>query len=412
MIHRQQSAFCLWSLLFSPALILLSACSGQPESDHVFTIYEEDGVTIAETSGGPKYVGELFEYEELYHLEQDESRVETLLASARIARMDEDGFVFVTDGGNDRIAVFNPDGTFSHAFGREGDGPGEFRSARLLGVQGDTALVIDTRQRRIQLFNRDGRFINAIPYPPMNMIDQVFFNTTSAWPGPDGSTVLIQQGMGQDESGSTIEFRLAVLSSQGEAITDIRAPKTPLPRDYEGLAMTFYRPGFGCGLSLVEEPVVELYDLDGTLQKKIRIIHDPEPVTQADRDVVRQALREDRDEQEDENIKNIFQERLDDLSFPPTKSFWFTVTRETDGFFWASIPGNRTNATAGVTRNRILSPEGEYLGITTLPNHTAFNWTARLDYGHLIFMYEDEETGAPQVLIYRIRSAVRGLKYP
>ena len=41
--------------------------------------------------------------------------------------VDEGGFIFVADSGNNRIQIFNPDGTFLRAFGRWGQSDGEFK---------------------------------------------------------------------------------------------------------------------------------------------------------------------------------------------------------------------------------------------------------------------------------------------
>ena len=228
---------CLTIFISIAAISLFTACSSKVSPDHAFRLYEEDGVMIAETTGGPRYSGELFEYEELFNLEQDESRDETLLSSARSARMDDEGYFFVPDGGNDRIAVFRPDGTYSHSFGREGEGPGEFRSVGLLGFIDDMIMVVDPRLLRTLLFHKDGSFIRSFGFPRVNMIDNVFFNTMSAWPGPEGGSILLQQGMGQSESGPIITFRAAVLDAGGEVLTDLRTPQSALPRNYEGLSM-------------------------------------------------------------------------------------------------------------------------------------------------------------------------------
>ena len=391
---------------------LLSACAGEESPAHAFRLSMENGIMIAETTGGPKYTRELFEYEELYHLEQDESREETLLSDARFARMDEQGYVYVTDGGNDRIAVFGPDGSFSHSFGREGAGPGEFRNPMLLGFLDDIVVVVDSMQQRTLLFRRDGTFIRSFGYPRVNMIENVFYNTISAWPGPEGGSVLVQQGMSMAETGQSITFRAVVLSPEGELLTDLRAPQSMLPRDYEGLPMMHYLPGVGFLRSLVEEPVLELFDLDGTLQKIIRIEYQPEPVTKDDRELVRNAMRQYMESIEDERQREIYQQRLDDLSFPANKLFWASTVLGTDGFYWASIPGYRMNVSASGTRSRVLSPEGEYLGITSFPDVPVSISRARLDHGHLLFMYEDEDTGAPVIAVFRIRSAIRGFTYP
>ena len=45
--------------------------------------------------------------------------------------VDEGGFIFVADSGNNRIQIFNPDGTFLRAFGRWGQSDGEFKVNRI-----------------------------------------------------------------------------------------------------------------------------------------------------------------------------------------------------------------------------------------------------------------------------------------
>jgi len=391
---------------------LFTACSSSESTDHTFRISEMDGVTIAETTGGPKYTDELFKYEMLYHLEQDESLEETVLSEAQTARMDEGGYIYVTDSGNDRIAVFNPDGSFSHSIGRDGAGPGEFRDPRLLGILGDTILVTDNTLARTLLFQRDGTFIRSFGYTRINMADNLPIITMYAWPGPAGESVLIQQGMGMTESGQSFEFRAIVVSSEREIITDLRAPKTPMPRDYEGFPMMHYFPGLGIGRFLVEEPVLEIFNLDGTLIKVIRVVYEPEQVTEADRDLVRRDLQQQMEEEINEVRRENIRRRLDSLSFPTTKAFWYSVKLGSDGYFWASVPRNTWNADVNGAQQRVLSPEGDYLGVTTFPDIPGYSPRAQVDQGHLIYMYEDETTGAPVVAVFRISSAIRGFTYP
>ena len=56
---------------------------------------------------------------------------------------------------------------------------------------------------------------------------------------------------------------------------------------------------------------------------------------------------------------------------------------------------------------RVFSPEGEYLGDT--------EWIAAeatVSRGHLLSVQENEETGELDLIVYQIRPAVSGLKYP
>ena len=399
----------LWLLV---VLFHLSGCSMSGSSAHRFRLYEEDGVQIAVTTGGPKYATELFEYEELYRLEQDASREETLLGTARMALMDENGTIFVNDLVNFRVAVFSPDGSFSHSIGGEGGGPGEFRRPSLTGFFDDMVAVSDFRQSRTNLFSKDGVFVRAFRFPRMNSISGVSFITMSVWPYPGGGSVLIQQGLSRGRTEPLITFRGVLLDADGEVQLDIRAPRASVPRDFEGLPMVQYFPGVGFCRSLVEEPVLEIFDMTGTLRKRIRIDRDPEPVRPADRKLIH-----DFDQQWLETIEGVLEQEsarreLEELSFPSYKSFWSEVTLGTDGYYWASIPGYLRNDSVSGEARRVLSPEGEYLGVTSFPEVAAISSTARLDYGHLLLMYQAHETGAPVVTVYRIRSTIDGFDYP
>jgi hypothetical protein len=69
-----------------------------------------------------------------------------------------DGRLVIVDGGSRQVRVYGPDGSFLARHGREGDGPGEFRSPRLAGRLGDTLVIYDGDQRRVTLLHPDGGF--------------------------------------------------------------------------------------------------------------------------------------------------------------------------------------------------------------------------------------------------------------
>jgi DNA-binding beta-propeller fold protein YncE len=74
------------------------------------------------------------------------------------------GDVFVADGhGNDsnnRVVKFRSDGTFVKAWGRTGDGPGEFHSVHAIAIDGDgRVFVADRANNRIQLFDQEGKYL-------------------------------------------------------------------------------------------------------------------------------------------------------------------------------------------------------------------------------------------------------------
>ena len=76
--------------------------------------------------------------------------------------VDDDGNFFVVEFDAHRIQKFNPRGAFVKAWGRDGNGPGEFHFPVGVAVGPDRFLyVADTHNRRIEKFTGDGEFIVA-----------------------------------------------------------------------------------------------------------------------------------------------------------------------------------------------------------------------------------------------------------
>ena len=74
------------------------------------------------------------------------------------------GDIFVADGHGDktnaRIVKFSKDGKFIKAWGKEGNGPGEFDVPHGLAMDSAGRLfVADRANSRIQIFDQDGKFL-------------------------------------------------------------------------------------------------------------------------------------------------------------------------------------------------------------------------------------------------------------
>ena len=89
----------------------------------------------------------------------------------RAVTVDGQGKIYVADSGNNRIQVFNPDGSFQRQWGStckldtkegcQGDGRGQFNEPWGIAVdQEGSVYVSDTWNHRIQKFDKDGKFVN------------------------------------------------------------------------------------------------------------------------------------------------------------------------------------------------------------------------------------------------------------
>ena len=74
--------------------------------------------------------------------------------------VDVAGRVYVADSKPEIIKVFGPDGAFLHTIGREGEGPGEFKTA-FIGVHGSKLVVHDPSLSRTTVFDTSGALIKS-----------------------------------------------------------------------------------------------------------------------------------------------------------------------------------------------------------------------------------------------------------
>ena len=88
----------------------------------------------------------------------------------RAVAVDAAGLVYIADSGNNRVQIFNPDGSFLRQFGSackldtgegcQGDGRGQLNEPWGIAVGGDGSIYVsDTWNHRIQKFDNQGNFI-------------------------------------------------------------------------------------------------------------------------------------------------------------------------------------------------------------------------------------------------------------
>ncbi len=74
--------------------------------------------------------------------------------------VDKDGNVYVTDTFNNRVEIFDADGTFIRTFGKAGDGPGYFARPKGIAIDADGHIwVADSVQDRVQVFTPEGQLL-------------------------------------------------------------------------------------------------------------------------------------------------------------------------------------------------------------------------------------------------------------
>lgn len=80
---------------------------------------------------------------------------EVLLGRVGGTAVDAQGHVYIGDWDANTVFVFNDDGSFLQSLGREGGGPGEFRSIYYMGIHEGMLHVYDFNQQRMNVFSTE-----------------------------------------------------------------------------------------------------------------------------------------------------------------------------------------------------------------------------------------------------------------
>lgn len=405
--------------------VVSGACgadTGQP--GHTFELVEHDGVPVAINSAIPKYDGEIFHYEMILEIRPDPDNFdETYLYQPRSLTLGDDGLYYVADNGNDRIAVFDGEGNFVRAFGGEGQGPGEMQGPVWVDVENGIATV---RAQRISRFRTDGTFLDVLTWEGGGGVRLA----------DNGTRVVIDLPQGPHDDGYYyLQARARVLDDDGNVVATIESPDVAsarmMPDSELGRATLHYAAWPTVTLvssneilvSPGDQPVLSWYGLDGGLKRRARIDLPPEPITETDRAAV--ADRYDRLIEHNlrfgagEQLRDMLLKEKEIAQYPENKAFWWRHhVEEPAGWLWLSVPvptfAVYTRGAPRIAQQqsfRIVSPEGEYIGVTHWPPEVD-SFATNVVRGHLLAMVPDPETEEEVPTVYRITPAVEGLEYP
>lgn len=131
------------------------------------------------------------DFEELYRVGSVLGADWEQFGNVRRVGFDGAGRLYVFDNQADRVTIVGPDGEFLRAFGRSGEGPGEFRHVDGLAIMRDgRAVLADAGHRAYHVFGADGnleRMVRMAPEP--GAVD-----ITDLLPDPGGEAIFSAVG--------------------------------------------------------------------------------------------------------------------------------------------------------------------------------------------------------------------------
>jgi hypothetical protein len=421
---------CTHVCLLTLSAFALAACgrSDRPDTHHSFRTMVEDGVSVAVNEGGPRYREELFDYELQLTLQEDE-REESLLFNPSAFLMGDDGRFYVADSGNDRIAVFDEQGRYHHAIGRRGSGPGEFRAFRLEEVREGVVTTFDLLNGTLCRFTTEGRLLDSHSLSG----DQMRATTIGSCRRLSGDRFLMvvtDVNLQDFQNLENFALRLLLKEAGGDTLWTVRTPEVkvmehvqvtimgtslpfPLPIPFGPAPAAKIAPDGSIVVSPGLTPELEVYTPGEGLSRRIRLGLPLEPPSEADRRSLEEGLRRtlaNSTGPADDAIRQITQAQLENLHYPEFKAPWGSLHVDENGAIWLeTITGSAFAEQADTTLVfHVVSPEGEYLGLTTTPKA---GWVTP-SRGRLLLRRSDPESGEVSLEVYAIRPRPAGLVYP
>ncbi|MFC1529131.1 6-bladed beta-propeller [Gemmatimonadota bacterium] len=406
-----------FALVLSCAL-LVTACSNEsPEiSGHSFRAFQENGITNAENEGGPKYGGELFSFDRICTVLEEERNPESLLYWPDDGMAGPDGEIVINDRGNNRVVIFNPDGSFRTSFGRKGNGPGEFQNRRLLWVRGDTIAVFDWMLSRTSLFTMDGALLKVItPFRRSGILHDLYALSENTQLRIERRETRTGEERFRSEVAviySTTEDTLGIVASKphSNGWPFHSAGITGISRLVFGPASDIdVHPEYGLLTWSSDEPIIRWHSWDGHVTRIIRLDFPVEPVTDADRTNHHEYWQGMIRAQDEERQRQFYREWEQQERFPEHKSLWSSLMVDDAGYLWFRDHYDYTGPPRVFESGayKVCSPEGEYLGDVTRPGPRGW-----IQNGYYLARVENQETELAEYTLYRITPNVRGLEYP
>lgn len=147
--------------------IFLSLSYSQQKTEWQGKIENEDGAKVVKNPGKPLYGEVTFNLEADLSIGREEDENYFFFRVSRIA-VDKQGNIYVVDGGNTRIQVYDNEGQYLRTIGRKGQGPGEFQSPQSVFFNEENGEIYVPDFRSIEVFSSIADYLRTIPLESYN----------------------------------------------------------------------------------------------------------------------------------------------------------------------------------------------------------------------------------------------------
>lgn len=264
---------------------------------------------------------------------------------------DDDGSLYILDRQGDRVLKYGPDGRHLATYGRQGEGPGELSQPISLAIgPADTIWVTDFSNGRITGFPQDGGAPRTVPFPDdagvpgqrLAVVEDGFitmFRPLFNFRRSGGSWSMSRGGDESDDRGPPLLPVLRLTPSLEPADSLWTTPEPPMDmvqlESADRLMVTmmsrefypeFQWSAFSDGGIVVSDSaayVLHILDAEGNRVRTLERGPAPRPVTEADRELARERVREENESSiriggagpDDEIQQRLLEQRLEKMTF-------------------------------------------------------------------------------------------------
>ncbi|MFC1529101.1 6-bladed beta-propeller [Gemmatimonadota bacterium] len=420
--------------------LLLVNCSGAEElsTAHRFNITSVDGVTVATTTGGPKYAGDLFTYEKVMEIWPDTSKAGSFLIDPGYMTMDRDGNIYILDIADNRIAVYDPDGSYLRSIGQQGHGPGDIYYPRNMFIHDDLLYVNHMPSAAtLSIFRLDGSFVDSFMELTVERRERLGGSRPTLYRTSDGKMIVHMYH--QRDGGHQVAFEVTstIHSAGGDSLSGISSGPIPAVEVEEwdingrssfrtldihmtGFPWILYRPDQWLVSTDGIEPTISFYDLTGELKRTIVLEIPSEEITPEELSDLRAAYQVRVESAESSYGSSDGRTQWarfarNNFVYADPKAYWYGMYIDSNDYVWLQIPdiGGRVPHQNHQHSYRVLSPEGEYLGDTLWPvSLQPAGIGPEIVDDLLLTIVVDEETEERVPTMYRIIPIARDLDFP
>ncbi len=361
---------------FLSCLLFISMASQNQIPQWKGTIDEEDGIKVIKNPREPLYGEIVFDLEEDLSIgnEEDEN---FMFYRVRGVAVDGQGNIYVSDMSNCRIQKFDSSGKYQMTIGRQGQGPGEFEGPTNVLVNDKTGNLFVKDRRRIEIFDRDGNYVNSIL--PVNYPYDIYIDAEDNIYGKLSSMT---------DEGDFREFSIVGMNGEIEE-TYAKFPFYFILQSRSGEMMTVASTGY--------EPDIFISNIDmDSFIYGFSMKYEFTAIDTQGKVLFKMAKDEQEREFPAKEKRQITKNRIF-YKLPPYMPFFYSVFSDCKGRIY--VRTNRQERESVEMEIDLFSKDGYFLYKTKLPAYTHV-----IKKGFLYAYVVDEDAGMEYVKRYKIKN--------